>query len=150
MFRRSEQGDIGEMSAMHWLASKGARVAVPVGHNNHWDVVAELEGRLLRVQVKTSSYLRHGRWQITLCTRGGNRSWNGVVKTLDPSRFDYLFVHVGDGRRWFIPAARVEVGSGMALGGPKYSMFEVEPGEPLPGAASSRREAALRAADTAL
>jgi hypothetical protein len=52
---------------------------------------------------------------------------------LDPSRFDYLFVLVGDGRRWFIPADRIEGGRGLCLGGPKYGEFEVEPGEPIPG-----------------
>src|SRR3954471_12402662 len=101
--KRSEQGDLGEMSAMHWLASRGGRIAVPVGHNEHWDLIAELREELLRVQVKTSGFWRNARWEVTLCTRGGNRSWGGVVKRLDPARFDRLFVHVADGRRWFIP-----------------------------------------------
>ena len=43
-----------------------------------------------------------------------------------------LFVHVGDGRRWFIPAAAVEGRTAVNLGGPKYAEFEVEPGRPLP------------------
>jgi hypothetical protein len=30
------------------------------------------------------------------------------VKRMNASRCDYLFVHVGDGRRWFIPSIRVE------------------------------------------
>jgi hypothetical protein len=128
-----EQGDFGELSAMQWLAWQGAHVALPVGNNRHWDLVAELPGRLLRVQVKSSRCVQRGRWIVTVATRGGNQSWNGVTKYLDPSRFDYLFVLVGDGRRWFIPADRVEGGRGLALGGPKYAEFEVEPGEPIPG-----------------
>ena len=63
--------------------------------------------------------------------RGGNQSWNGVVKRLDATRCDYLFVHVGDGRRWFIPARALGGGSAIALGGPKYAEFEVERGTPL-------------------
>jgi hypothetical protein len=55
-----------------------------------------------------------------------------VAKLLDPSRFDYLFVLVGDGRRWFIPADRIEGGRGLALGGPKYPEFEVASGEAIP------------------
>ena len=126
-----EQGDLGEVSALGWLVSVGASVAVPVGHSPDWDLVAELDGRLLRVQVKTCTYVRNERWEIRLCTRGGNQSWNGVVKRMDASRCDYLFVHVGDGRRWFIPSGRVEGGSLIRLGGPKYAEFEVEPGRPL-------------------
>jgi hypothetical protein len=56
-----------------------------------------------------------------------------VVKKLDLDRFDFLFVLVADGRQWFIPAHRVEGGRGMLLGGPKYSEFEVDPGDPIPG-----------------
>ena len=57
------------------------------------------------------------------------------MKLLDPSRFDYLFVLVGDGRRWFIPAGRVEGGTALCLGGPKYGEFEVERGDPIRGCA---------------
>lgn len=113
---------------MQWLASRGAKIAVPVGHNDHWDLLAELAGELVRVQVKTSRFWRNHRWEVTLCTRGGNRSWNGVVKRLDPSRFDHLFVHVADGRRWFIPATALTAGTSLLLGGPKYEQFEVDPG----------------------
>jgi hypothetical protein len=66
-----------------------------------------------------------------LCTRGGNQSWNGLSQQFSSDRCDYLFVLVGDGRRWFIPAAVVEGGSGIALGGPKYAAYEVEPGRPF-------------------
>jgi hypothetical protein len=126
--RRFDQGDVGELSAMQWLAWRGAKIAVPVGHNEHWDLVAELDGALVRVQVKTCGFWRNGRWEVTLCTRGGNRSWSGVVKRLDSARFDYLFVHVGDGRRWWIPATGLDGSSSILLGGPKYAQFEVEPG----------------------
>ena len=117
---------------MQWLARRGATVAIPVGHSEHWDLLAELDGALVRVQVKTCSFRRGERWEVTLCTRGGNRSWSGVAKRLDPSRFDFLFVHVGDGRRWFIPAHELGAGSSMLLGGPKYARFEVAACEPLP------------------
>jgi hypothetical protein len=126
-----EQGDLGEVSAMEWLASLGAFVFVPVGHSPDYDVVADLEGRLLRVQVKTSRYFRTGRWVVAVCTRGGNQSWSGLVKRMDPSRCDYLFAHVADGRRWFIPSTKVGGGNGILLGGPKYAPYEVDRGRPL-------------------
>src|SRR5215210_6275226 len=133
MLTPREQGDFGELSAMQWLAWQGARVALPVGNNRHWDLMAELGSRVLRVQVKTSRCFRRGRWEVSVATRGGNQSWNGVVKLLDPSRIDYLFVVVGDGRRWFIPADRLSGGSALVVGGPKYAEFEVDPGAPIPG-----------------
>jgi hypothetical protein len=133
MLTPRQQGDFGELSAVYWLASRGATLALPFGNNRHWDLIAELDGRVLRVQVKTSRSSRLRRWEVRVSTSGGNQSWNRVVKLLDHSRFDYLFVLVGDGRRWFIPAARVEAGTHLRLGGPKYAEFEVEQGDPIPG-----------------
>jgi hypothetical protein len=143
MLTPREQGDFGELSAMHWLASRGARVAIPVGNNRHWDLIAELDARVLRVQVKSSRRFQLGRWQISVATRGGNQSWNGVAKRLDPSRFDYLFVLVADGRQWFIPAARIEAVSALRVGGPKYAEFEVERGDPIPGCGVAERASTI-------
>ena len=118
---------------MEWLASKGALVWIPLGHSPDVDLVAELDGQLLRIQVKTSTYSAatpggQDRWRVSIATNGGNQSWSGSAKFFDPRSVDYLFVLVGDGRRWLIPANAVEASRGVALGGVKYSEFEVEPG----------------------
>ena len=126
-----EQGDIGERAAAAWLLNDGAYVAYPFGHSPDWDLLAEIDRTLYRVQVKTSTCYSERRWVVALCTRGGNRSWNGVVKLLDSTRCDYLFVLVGDGRQWFIPSQVLAGGSGILLGGPKYARFEVDRGRPI-------------------
>jgi hypothetical protein len=117
---------------MEWFASKGAGVCFPVGHSPDYDFIADFGDRLARVQVKTCTSFRLNRWQVTICTRGGNQSWSGLVKYFDPAFCEYLFVVVGDGRRWCIPALHVHGGRGINLGGPKYAEFEVEHGAPLP------------------
>ena len=121
---------------MEWLATKGALVWIPLGHSRDADLVAELNGRLLRLQVKTSTHERvtpggKKRWAISLCTNGGNQSWTGVTKRFDANEVDYLFALVGDGRRWLIPARVVEGSRRINLGGNKYSEFEVERGQPI-------------------
>jgi PD-(D/E)XK endonuclease len=125
------QGDQGERSAIAWLLDQGLPVFVPIGHSPDYDLLTDFGSGVARVQVKTSTQWRNNRWEITVCTRGGNRSWSGLVKYLDPSRYDHLFVLVADGRRWFIPAAEVDARSGLHVGGPKYERFEIEPGLPL-------------------
>jgi Holliday junction resolvase-like predicted endonuclease len=126
-----QQGDLGELSALEWLGHRGAAVYVPVGHSPDVDLVAWWEGRFVGVQVKTTTCFRNERWCPMVATRGGNQSWNRVAKHFDASRCDYLFVLVGDGRRWFIPSDRVDATTGLALGGPKYAAFEVESGRPI-------------------
>jgi hypothetical protein len=83
------------------------------------------------VQVKTTTRWRNHRREVMLCTRGGNRIWNGLVKRFSTTRCDSLFVLVADGRRWFTPAAAVGGGSLIVLGGPKHAEYEVERGRPL-------------------
>jgi hypothetical protein len=130
---RSQQGDIGEASAIEWLTRMGAVVLAPIGHSPDFDLVAYVNGWLLRIQVKTSTQQLttlegHKRSVVALVTSGGNQSWNGSRKKADPSRFDYLFALTVEGRRWFIPSTMLEAGTSVTLGGPKYSEFEIEPG----------------------
>ena len=131
-----QQGDLGELSALEWLGHHGAAVYVPVGHSPDVDLVAWWEGRFVGVQVKTTTHFRHGRWTPMIATRGGNRSWTGTAKYFSAERCDYLFVLVGDGRRWFIPSNRVAGSAGLLLGGPKYAEFEIERGRPILSAAA--------------
>jgi hypothetical protein len=128
----SQTGDLGELSAMEWLGSHGHALYYPVGHSPDYDLIADDGEALLRVQVKTTTRYRHRRWEVMLCTRGGNRSWRGSVKLFRASRCDQLFVLAGDGRRWFIPAGVVSGGTSLLLGGPKYAEYEVDHGRPLP------------------
>jgi PD-(D/E)XK endonuclease len=133
---RRVQGDLGEFSAMEWLASKGALIWIPLGHSPDIDLMAELDGRLVRIQVKTSTLCRptpqgDDRWDVAIVTSGGNRSWGGITKKIDRERVDYLFALVGDGRRWFIPTDALEATRAVKLGGVKYSEYEVESGTPF-------------------
>src|SRR6202041_4095989 len=125
------QGDLGELSAMEWLGSQGSGVYYPIGHSADCDLIVDDGEKLERVQVKTSTQWRHRRGEVTLCTRGGNQSWNGLVRRFSASRCDWLFVLVANGRRWFVPSDTVEGGTKIVLGGPKYAEYEVEPGRPL-------------------
>ena len=117
-----------------WLTSQGARVSKPIGHCPDYDLVADFGDRLVRVEVKTCTRRggAPGRYAVQLCTHGGNQSWTGVVKVFERVRCDFVFAHVGDGRRWFIPTYALEAERAISLGGPKYSEFEVEPGPPIP------------------
>lgn len=133
------QGDLGEASAIEWLTSRGACVNVPLFHSPDYDLVADYGGELWRVQVKTCTYMSNRRWAVAVCTRGGNQSWSGLVKYFDTARCDYLFVLVGDGRRWFIPVAAIEAKTRVCLGGPKYADYEIERGRSIVGRAQTTR-----------
>ena len=131
LITRRQQGDLGEASAIEWLTRQGLTVSIPFGHSPDYDLIAEGHGRLLRVQAKTSTQLQRTlegerRWSVAISTNGGNQSWTGTTKRFDSSKVDALFVLVGDGRRWLIPAGTVEGTNAIRLGGAKYSEFEID------------------------
>lgn len=123
------QGDIGEAAAIQWLTEIGAGVCFPLFHSSDFDLVAELNGHLLRVQVKTGTRAVGSAFSVQLATNGGNQSWSGLVKRFDPRRCDYLFALVADGRRWFIPASEIEATTNIVLGGRKYEEYQLPPGD---------------------
>jgi Holliday junction resolvase-like predicted endonuclease len=87
------------MTAAEWLTRSGYGVWIPLCHSSDVDLIAQRKDSFLRVQVKTTTVLRNGRFAVSLVTKGGNQSWSGRVKTLDAARYDYLFVLVADGRK---------------------------------------------------
>ncbi len=119
------------MSAIDWLDSQGYTVYVPLQHSPDVDLIATRGSEVIRVEVKTTTRRRGDRWDVMICTRGGNQSWNGLAKHFDPARCEYLFVLAGDGRRWFIPTTAITTRSGIAVGCPKYAEYEVERGRPI-------------------
>ena len=131
-FHPRRQGDLGEAAAIHWLTSIGATVSFPLFHSPDYDLISDFGGRLLRVQVKTSSHEppTRGRYCVQLATSGGNQSWTGVVRRFESSRSDFLFILVADGRKWFVPASEVEGTTEITVGGWKYSEFEVHDVDP--------------------
>ena len=136
LINRRRQGDLGEASAIEWFSRLGATVFIPFGHSPDVDLVVELEGRLLRIQVKTSTQLAetpdgHPRRIVSLKTCGGNQSWTGIAKEIDPARIDLLFVLTGDGRRWLIPSDCLESRGSIRLGGANYSEHEIDPAPPI-------------------
>ncbi len=115
-------------------------MSVPLGHSPDYDLIADLDGELRRVQVKTTRRRTpHGRWQVMLETKGGNQSWSGTTRRFDAGRYDWLFVLVADGRCWLIPANQIEATTSVCLGGTKYAEHEVEPGRAFVAAAEAPR-----------
>jgi len=135
LINRTQQGDLGEASAIEWFTRAGAVVSKPLGYSPDYDLVVDFGRGLLRVQVKTSVCSPDSsgdrRWVIAVCTRGGNQSWQGLSKGLDAATIDYLFALTGDGRRWLIPADAVEGSTNIKLGGTKYQGFEIEQAESI-------------------
>ena len=118
-----DQGNIGEAAAILYFTKIGAKVSKPLFENTPYDLVVDIGGNLKRVQVKTSSSLnKYDNYVLELRTKGGNKSWNCVVKLADSSGCDLLFAYCENGDMYLIPVEEFD-GQGRITLGHKYEKF---------------------------
>ena len=113
-----KQGLIGLGDAVAWFTASGYDVCLPLNDSQKYDLVVEDpdDGRLLKVQVKTTTALTpYGSYAVDLATNGGNRSRN-TVEAFDPDHYDLLFVLTDAGTRYLIPSHHISARFSISLG----------------------------------
>ena len=124
------QGDIGLGKAIAWFMSEGYSVFVPLSENQSYDLVVEKEGKLQRVEVKTSGYIPAGKnyYEVKLATyyllSSGTKK-----KHFNPDNSDLVFIHLLDGRSYLIPTDEVQAKSSLVIssvGTSKWDKFLIE------------------------
>ncbi|MBW3545144.1 MAG: hypothetical protein KY428_06010 [Bacteroidetes bacterium] len=128
MFRTktTKQGDAGVGSAIAYFTSLGKTVSIPLSDSQEYDLVVDEDGRLKKVQVKTTySKPRGTYYYLRLSLRGGN--WSGGKGTEVPfekTLVDYLYVLTEDGSTWLIPSDQVGGAYGISLS-KKYDNYKI-------------------------
>ncbi len=62
-------GDIGEIKIISkFLEYENINVSKPIGDNCLYDLIADINGKLYRVQVKTTEKVKNGKMQFSICT----------------------------------------------------------------------------------
>lgn len=120
-----KQGDAGVGTAIGYFSKLGYSVSIPLTDSQDYDLVVDIDDKLNRVQVKTTTVkTEYGVFAVGLRVLGGNQSWNKVPKFFDSSKVEYLFVLTEDGDQYFIPTTDIKSKSGINLG-KKYEKFKV-------------------------
>lgn len=122
-FKNSKkQGDWGVGEAIAYFTRTGATVCIPLTDSQEYDLVVEIEGKLQRVQVKSSTYKTpHKIYSVSLTTKGGNQSYN-TVKGMDKSKVDLLFISTPEGN-YLMPVKGL--GNSVNLG-TKYEQYKLD------------------------
>lgn len=118
------QGNIGEAAAILHFARLEYIVSKPLFENTPYDLLIDDGAGIQRVQVKTTSSLRNSNYRVELRTKGGNTSWNGVVKCVTSSQCDLLFVYCEDGTQYLIPVDLID-GQTMVTLSPSYAVYKI-------------------------
>ena len=97
-----ERGEWAELCFMARAAGEGLGVSKPYGDSARYDVGVECEGRILRVQVKSTLYRRRGAESYSLNVHGPRR------QRYEKGAVDFFAVYLIPADVWYIiPFARV-------------------------------------------
>lgn len=119
-----KQGLVGLGDAIAWFCAQGYDVCLPLNDSQKYDLVIDDDGRLSRVQVKTTTARnRRGRFCVDLATNGGNRS-RTTRETFDPLHYEWLYVLTDDRERYLIPSHAIKAGYSIVLGA-KWPSYRV-------------------------
>ena len=92
--------------AIAYLSRIGT-VSIPLTDSQDYDLIAEIDDRLYKVQVKTTQYKsKYGIYKANLSVKGGNRSFN-TIKKFDNTKVDYVYVMTSEGKSYFIPTSSI-------------------------------------------
>lgn len=111
-----KQGDIGMCYAIAYFSKIGYTVSIPITDSQDYDLIVDNGSKLLKVQVKTTSYkTTHNIFQVQLKTSGGNRS-GSTIKTFDKNDSDLLFILTDNSEMYLIPRENIQSKSAINLG----------------------------------
>ena len=124
-----KQGDVGMGVAIGYFASHGHTVCVPLTDSQDYDLVVDIDNKLQRVQVKTTTSSRRRTknigYDVELRVRGGNRSGTGKSKSFDSTKADQLFILTACGDQYLIPTSQVKGKTSITVGDKMYNEFIV-------------------------
>lgn len=117
-----KQGDVGVGMAIAHFVAFGITVSIPLTDSQDYDIVIDLDG-LKKVQVKTTTYIRKGEYEVMLKTCGGNKTGSSI-KTFCGKSLDYLFILTESGNKYLIPT-NIETPKHSLRLGKKYDIYKV-------------------------
>lgn len=101
-----KQGDAGLGVAIGWFAINGVTISLPLTDSQDYDLIVDINDKLGRVQVKTTTFKKGDFYRVNLRVCGGNRSGQ-TIKHFDKTKVEHLFVYTKTGDKYFIPSQSI-------------------------------------------
>lgn len=122
---QSIQGNLGLGKAIEYFTSHGIIVALPLNDTQKYDLIADFNGGLQRVSVKTARYTTtEGRSYEVLLKNCGGTSKGSKIRLFDNSTCDYLFIVTASDKYYLIPSKEITAKNSIVVG-IKYAEYEV-------------------------
>ena len=86
-----EKGNLTELKCITAFYELGYQVSIPYGENSRYDFIADVNGKLIRVQVKTSSLKRDTQGAISFATASTRiNSTQNITRRYTKNEIDYF------------------------------------------------------------
>lgn len=121
----SMQGNLGLGKAIEYFTSHSIPVAIPLNDTQKYDLVADFNGKLQRVSVKTSRATENGKSFAVQLRNTGGSSGKNKTRLFSNDSCDYLFVYTINEECYLIPSNIIEASSAINVG-PKYYDYLVK------------------------
>ncbi len=120
----SLQGNMGLSKAIDYFTSHQIPIALPMNDTQKYDLIADFNGGLQRISVKTSrNRTEYGTYSVNLRNTGGS-SGNFKTRPFDNSTCDYIFILTGENKLYLIPSNIIDATNSISVG-KKYTEYEV-------------------------
>ncbi len=118
-----KQGGIGMSAAIYKLTQLGYTVSIPLIDNQEYDLIADFDYKLYKVEVKSTSVKTPSGWAVQIKKVRPNRTTN-VITAFDPSKIDLLFVYTIDGDCYLIPSDDIDTRNQLTVPG-KFECYKI-------------------------
>lgn len=103
----SLQGNLGLSKAIDYFTSNVITVSIPLNDTQKYDLVAEIDGKLSKISIKTTRYKSHNNFVVQIRNSGGARTGPVRKVPFDKTSCDYLFVYCSDETMYLIPSETI-------------------------------------------
>lgn len=102
MVEKKQKGNLTELQCISAFYEMGYSVSIPYGENSRYDFIADVEGHLIRVQVKTSSTKDDGKSYSFSCRSSRTNGKRTINKKYTKSEIDYFATFI-KGKCYIVP-----------------------------------------------
>ena len=118
------QGNLGLGKAIEYFTSQNIPVAIPLNDTQKYDIVADFDGKLQKISIKTSRYQpRENVFEVMLKNTGGS-SGNNKIRLFDNNNCDYIFIYTANEDLYLIPSKEIAATNSICVGN-KYIEYKV-------------------------
>ena len=121
----SMQGNLGLGKAIEYFTSHSIPVSIPLNDTQKYDLIADFDGKLQRVSVKTTRATDNGKSVSVQLRNTGGSSGNNKIRPFDKTSCDYIFVYTINEEYYLIPSDIINATNSINVG-PKYYDYLVE------------------------